>query len=118
MQRPDFEDLFGLNAAYAEKVYADYLAAPDSVSAEWRHWFESTLPPEQRASAGAGAVSTLPAPPAPAEAAGSDELQPLAGVAGRIVRNMTESLLVPTATSAREIPVKVLEENRHAINRH
>ena len=59
MQRPDFEDLFGLNAAYAEKVYGDYLAAPDSVTAEWRHWFESTLPPELRASAGAGTVRTL-----------------------------------------------------------
>ncbi|HEU4418650.1 MAG TPA: 2-oxo acid dehydrogenase subunit E2, partial [Planctomycetota bacterium] len=115
MQSPDFEDLFGLNAAYAEKVYGDYLAAPDSVTAEWRQWFESTLPPEQRARGGA-AVRTLP-PPAPA-AASSDELQPLVGVAGRIVRNMTESLTVPTATSVREIPVKVLEENRHAINRH
>jgi 2-oxoglutarate decarboxylase len=31
---------------------------------------------------------------------------------------MAESLSVPTATSTREIPVKVLEENRHAINRH
>ncbi|HEU4417511.1 MAG TPA: 2-oxo acid dehydrogenase subunit E2, partial [Planctomycetota bacterium] len=114
MQRPDFEDLFGLNAAYAEKVYGDYLAAPDSVTAEWRQWFESTLPPELRARG--GAVRTPP-PPAPA-AASSDELQPLVGVAGRIVRNMTESLSVPTATSVREIPVKVLEENRHAINRH
>jgi ribosome recycling factor len=36
----------------------------------------------------------------------------------KIVKNMAESLGVPTATSTREIPVKVLEENRHAINRH
>ncbi|HZN41944.1 MAG TPA: multifunctional oxoglutarate decarboxylase/oxoglutarate dehydrogenase thiamine pyrophosphate-binding subunit/dihydrolipoyllysine-residue succinyltransferase subunit [Planctomycetota bacterium] len=117
MQRPDFEDLFGLNAAYAEKVYGDYLASPDSVTAEWRQWFESTLPPELRAHAAAATLRTPPPPPAPA-AAGSDELQPLTGVAGRIVRNMTESLAVPSATSVREIPAKVLEENRHAINRH
>ena len=29
MQAPDFEEVFGLNAAYAEKVYGDYLEAPD-----------------------------------------------------------------------------------------
>jgi 2-oxoglutarate dehydrogenase E1 component len=117
MQRPDFEGLFGLNAAYAEKVYGDYLESPDSVTAEWRQWFESTLPPEQRAGGGETTVRTPPGPSVPATAS-SDELQPLTGVAGRIVRNMTESLAVPTATSVREIPVKVLEENRHAINRH
>ena len=49
MQAPDFEEVFGLNAAYAEKVYGDYLEAPDSVPAEWRSWFEAELPPEQRA---------------------------------------------------------------------
>ncbi|MBX3463489.1 MAG: multifunctional oxoglutarate decarboxylase/oxoglutarate dehydrogenase thiamine pyrophosphate-binding subunit/dihydrolipoyllysine-residue succinyltransferase subunit [Planctomycetes bacterium] len=123
MLRPDFEEVFGLNAAYAEKVYGDYLAAPDSVPAEWRNWFEATLPPEQRAQA-AGRPPSAPAakaaagPPAAAAPPADDELQPLAGVAGRIVKNMTESLTVPTATSTREIPVKVLEENRHAINRH
>jgi 2-oxoglutarate dehydrogenase E1 component len=115
MHRPDFEEVFGLNAAYAEKVYGDYLQAPDSVPNEWRSWFETALPPEQRATA----VVKRPAKAAAAEpAAGTDELQPLAGVAGRIVKNMTDSLSVPTATSTREIPVKVLEENRHSVNRH
>ncbi|MFN9276625.1 MAG: multifunctional oxoglutarate decarboxylase/oxoglutarate dehydrogenase thiamine pyrophosphate-binding subunit/dihydrolipoyllysine-residue succinyltransferase subunit [Planctomycetota bacterium] len=122
MQRPDFEEVFGLNAAYAEKVYGEYLQAPESVPAEWRNWFESALPPEQRAqaaSAGKAAVAVVEPQAAPAPSAPlSDELQPLVGVAGRIVKNMAESLGVPTATSTREIPVKVLEENRHAINRH
>ena len=45
MHRPDFEEVFGLNAAYAEKVYGDYLHAPDSVPVEWRNWFEAALPP-------------------------------------------------------------------------
>ena len=120
--RPDFEEVFGLNAAYAEKVYGDYLEAPDSVPAEWRSWFETALPPEQRAAANgkakARAASAAPTADRPTGQAGGDELQPLAGVAGRIVKNMTESLTVPTATSTREIPVKVLEENRHSINRH
>jgi 2-oxoglutarate dehydrogenase E1 component len=116
---PDFEEVFGLNAAYAEKVYGEYLQAPDSVPEEWRNWFDQALPPEQRASATAVRSRPSPPPPAvepPAETVG--ELQPLVGVAGRIVRNMADSLSVPTATSTREIAVKVLEENRHAINRH
>jgi 2-oxoglutarate dehydrogenase E1 component len=122
MQRPDFEEVFGVNAAYAEKVYGDYLQAPESVPAEWRNWFDTSLPPEQRAPATTTRTAAAEAPraalPPGAAGAGSDELQPLIGVAGRIVKNMAESLAVPTATSAREVPVKVLEENRHAINRH
>ncbi len=123
MHRPDFEEVFGLNAAYAEKVYGDYLHAPDSVPSEWRNWFETALPPEQRASTATAArapatVAPAQAPAGPTGTTGGDELQPLIGIAGRIVKNMTESLVVPTATSTREIPVKVLEENRHAINRH
>ena len=118
MRAPDFEEVFGLNAAYAERVYGQYLEAPDSVPTEWRQWFETALPPEQRAVPGGTAAATR-APPALVEpAAGADELQPLRGVAARIVRNMAASLSVPTATSAREVPVKVLEENRHVINRH
>ncbi len=126
MQRPDFEEVFGLNAAYAEKVYAEYLEAPDSVPAEWRNWFDA-LPEAQRArpaadraksaaKSAAGAVAT--AAPSPAGGDGGDELAPMTGVAGRIVKNMTDSLAVPTATSTREIATKVLEENRHTINRH
>jgi multifunctional 2-oxoglutarate metabolism enzyme len=121
---PDFEDVFGLNAAYAEKVYGDYLLAPDSVPAEWRNWFETALPPEQRASTATMRSKSKPReaaagePASAADAAGAQELTPLTGVAGKIVKNMAESLSVPTATSTREVPVKVLEENRHAINRH
>ncbi|HEX5050674.1 MAG TPA: multifunctional oxoglutarate decarboxylase/oxoglutarate dehydrogenase thiamine pyrophosphate-binding subunit/dihydrolipoyllysine-residue succinyltransferase subunit [Planctomycetota bacterium] len=123
MHRPDFEEVFGVNAAYAEKVYGDYLHAPESVPAEWRSWFESALPPEQHATAVAAKPARPSAVAAPKaaepDARGSGEdLQPLTGVAGKIVKNMAESLTVPTATSTREIPAKVLEENRHAINRH
>ncbi len=114
MSAPDFTEPFGINAAYAEKVYGDYLQAPESVPAEWRAWFDTTLPPEQRATAKPRTAVASPRQ----DAAPADELQPLTGVAGRIVKNMTESLTVPTATSAREIAVKVLEENRHAINRY
>src|SRR5205823_1525871 len=40
------------------------------------------------------------------------------GVGERIIENMTSSLTIPTATSLRSIPVKLLEENRIIINQY
>jgi len=42
----------------------------------------------------------------------------LRGAAARTAKNMEESLSIPTATSARSIPAKVLIENRTIINEH
>ncbi|MGO2559509.1 multifunctional oxoglutarate decarboxylase/oxoglutarate dehydrogenase thiamine pyrophosphate-binding subunit/dihydrolipoyllysine-residue succinyltransferase subunit [Brachybacterium sp.] len=42
----------------------------------------------------------------------------LRGPAAAIVRNMAESLEVPTATSVRDVPVKLLFDNRMVINNH
>ncbi|MCU1355730.1 MAG: sucA, partial [Acidimicrobiales bacterium] len=42
--------------------------------------------------------------------------EPLRGAAARIVANMEASLGVPTATSFREVPAKLLEVNRRVIN--
>ncbi len=47
-----------------------------------------------------------------------DIAQPIRGGALRIVENMEASLLVPTATSSRTIPVRALDENRALLNRH
>lgn len=47
-----------------------------------------------------------------------DEVHRLRGVAKAVVKNMGESLRIPTATSAREIPAKLLIENRKVINAH
>ncbi|MEW6130377.1 MAG: multifunctional oxoglutarate decarboxylase/oxoglutarate dehydrogenase thiamine pyrophosphate-binding subunit/dihydrolipoyllysine-residue succinyltransferase subunit [Acidobacteriota bacterium] len=44
------------------------------------------------------------------------ERLPIRGPAYRIAENMEASLQVPTATSFREIPVKLLDENRRLIN--
>ena len=46
----------------------------------------------------------------------SVEAQPIRGGALKIVENMETSLGVPTATSNRQVPVKVLEENRLIVN--
>ena len=43
--------------------------------------------------------------------------EPLRGVPARIVANMTLSLTVPTATSVRDVPAKLLEVERNIINR-
>ena len=43
---------------------------------------------------------------------------PIRGPALRIAENMEASLAVPTATSQRQIPLKLLDENRRLINQH
>jgi 2-oxoglutarate decarboxylase len=45
-------------------------------------------------------------------------VEPLRGVAGRVVQSMEASLTVPTATSVRAIPAKLLIDNRIVINNH
>ena len=52
-------------------------------------------------------------PPAPA---GDGDLRPLRGGAARLVANMEASLAVPTATSARVVPARLLEVNRKVLN--
>ncbi len=47
-----------------------------------------------------------------------DELTPLRGAAARVVTNMEASLEVPTATSVRAVPAKLLIDNRIVINNH
>ncbi len=56
----------------------------------------------------------------PAASASPDDVEvvPIRGVALKIVENMEASLAVPTATSQRRIPVKLLDENRRLINHH
>src|ERR687898_3574975 len=59
-----------------------------------------------------------PPPPAPPPAPAAEEPpgEPLRGAAARVVQNMTASLDVPTATSFRDVPAKLLEVNRRIIN--
>mgnify|MGYP003344679428 FL=1 len=57
--------------------------------------------------------------PAPVVAAPSSaRVEPLRGVAGRVVQSMEASLSVPTATSVRAVPAKLLVDNRIVINNH
>ena len=45
-------------------------------------------------------------------------LEPIRGVAARVVQSMEASLTVPTATSVRAIPAKLMIDNRIVINNH
>ena len=78
-------------------------ARPDSVRPD-----SSVGPAAPTAGPGSTAATTLePAVP-----------QPLKGAAARIVANMEASLAVPTATSVRRVPAKLLEVNRQILNSH
>ncbi|MEJ3743980.1 multifunctional oxoglutarate decarboxylase/oxoglutarate dehydrogenase thiamine pyrophosphate-binding subunit/dihydrolipoyllysine-residue succinyltransferase subunit [Actinomycetes bacterium KLBMP 9797] len=71
------------------------------------------------------AAATKAAPPAqpkpaakPQAAPAGAKTSPLRGVAARIVQNMDASLAVPTATSVRAVPAKLLVDNRIVVNNH
>ncbi|MBV9442578.1 MAG: multifunctional oxoglutarate decarboxylase/oxoglutarate dehydrogenase thiamine pyrophosphate-binding subunit/dihydrolipoyllysine-residue succinyltransferase subunit, partial [Acidobacteriaceae bacterium] len=77
--------------------------------------------PGPAASPGASEIAKSAPVPAKQEPKGigvSDQLVPLRGAAARIAENMTASLAIPVATSQRQIPVRVIEENRNLINKH
>ena len=68
---------------------------------------------------GDGAVALPPRLAAPEVAVPEGaETSRIKGVGAKIVENMEASLTIPTATSVREIAVKLLQENRRLINRH
>ncbi|MEO6955214.1 MAG: multifunctional oxoglutarate decarboxylase/oxoglutarate dehydrogenase thiamine pyrophosphate-binding subunit/dihydrolipoyllysine-residue succinyltransferase subunit [Antricoccus sp.] len=55
---------------------------------------------------------------APTEAPAQSHLTPIRGAANAIVKNMITSLEMPTATSVRAVPAKLLADNRIVINNH
>ncbi|WLW52254.1 multifunctional oxoglutarate decarboxylase/oxoglutarate dehydrogenase thiamine pyrophosphate-binding subunit/dihydrolipoyllysine-residue succinyltransferase subunit [Streptomyces sp. YU58] len=78
--------------------------------------------PAARPAAPAPAARPAAAKPAakaePAAAADGPELVTLRGPAAAVAKNMNASLEVPTATSVRAVPVKLLFDNRIVINNH
>src|SRR5262245_47481603 len=101
---------FGQNLGYVDELYRRYLHDPQSVSEAWREFFGGDQPRPTAAE---------PAPPAPSPPAETPEgAEPLPRAAARLAENLTSSVAVPVATSARTIPVKLLEENRRLLNAH
>ncbi|MDP9398070.1 MAG: multifunctional oxoglutarate decarboxylase/oxoglutarate dehydrogenase thiamine pyrophosphate-binding subunit/dihydrolipoyllysine-residue succinyltransferase subunit, partial [Actinomycetota bacterium] len=75
--------------------------------------------PAPKPAAPAPAPAATPAPaPAAANGAAAQETVPLRGPAARVVTNMEASLELPTATSVRAVPAKLLVDNRVVINNH
>ncbi|MFM7064736.1 MAG: 2-oxo acid dehydrogenase subunit E2, partial [Actinomycetes bacterium] len=120
-------DALGPNAWLVEEMHDRYLADPNSVGTSWQEFFadyQGGGRPAPAAPAAATATSAAPAtapPGAPATngtGAAPDDApgEPIKGVGARIVANMEASLSVPTATSFREVPAKLLEINRSVVN--
>jgi 2-oxoglutarate dehydrogenase E1 component len=128
---------FGTNSWLVDEMYAQYVADPESVNDSWREFFSdyrapgapapaatpaptaAAPAPVAAAPAAAAPVAAAPAAPAaaPAPATGGDEPgEPIRGAGVAIAANMERSLSVPTATSFRNVPAKLLEVNRKVIN--
>jgi 2-oxoglutarate decarboxylase len=129
-------EAFGPNSWLVDEMFKQYQENPRSVGEQWQEFFEDYTPatpaPPQREKAapapvptGTNGSSQAPIPPAPPPAETPAEVAevpdgavPLRGISARIAENMETSLGVPTATSVRSIPAKLLEENRRIINRY
>ena len=137
---------FGANATYVEDLLRQYRHDPDLVGEEWGSYFSRLL--GRDAGSGQGRTVTIevmdngsPAatpvrgerPPGLEERpeartrstestgladSAASERMIIRGPAVKIVENMEGSLTVPTATSIRQIQIKLLDENRRWINRH
>src|SRR5262245_35377513 len=114
---------FGENASYVAEQLSRYRSNPESVDEEWRAFFRERFgepaPRPQRSEPAAAAPSPAAAAPRPAvekPLPAEAERQVIRGGALRIAENMEASLQVPTATSQRQIPIKLLDENRRLIN--
>jgi len=127
MTTPEPAAAFGANSWLVEEMYEQFRADPASVGENWREFFEDYKPlapqPAALATAAASVPSAAAAPgpataavPAAAPAASGDVGEPIRGVGAAIVSNMERSLTVPTATSFRNVPAKLLEVNRSVIN--
>ena len=127
---------FGANSWLVEEMYEQFRADPTSVSEAWQEFFSDYKSATTSVSASPAAATSpnpvasiaatppLAAPvtaPAPAVVAAPPvpsgiTPEPIRGVGAAIVTNMERSLTVPTATSFRNVPARLLEVNRKGIN--
>ena len=126
--------LFGPNSALVEELFEQYKASPNSIPLHWQKYFDeltdantvSESEPIEKApissTTSSSAIAQQVAIPAKdkvfAETPKNSDLNKIKGVASKIVENMDQSLKIPTATSLRVLPVKMMIEDRILINRH
>ncbi|HVJ96264.1 MAG TPA: 2-oxo acid dehydrogenase subunit E2, partial [Acidimicrobiia bacterium] len=116
----------GPNAGLVDEMYRLFKENPNAVAPGWQEFFADYTPRGEAATATpapAPAPASAPAAPAPAPSNGNAPVtlegeapEPLRGAAARVVQNMEASLDVPTATSVRAVPAKLLEVNRQILN--
>jgi len=114
-------DLVAASAAVRAAAKAEAEAAElasDAVIAA--HASPHLLAPEPVAATAAPVAPPTIAPPVAVAATPvvAIEPTPLRGAAARVVANMESSLTVPTATSVRAVPVKLMIDNRVVVNNH
>jgi 2-oxoglutarate decarboxylase len=120
----ELPNALGPNAWLVDEMHEQYLADPTSVSESWQDFFADyrrdaapqTMAPPPVPAAPAPAPAPPAAPATDGHAAEAAAGEPIRGAAARIVSNMEASLEVPTATSFRSVPAKLLEVNRRVIN--
>ena len=126
---------FGANSWLVEEMYEQYRLDPALVGESWQEFFSDyksiatavaavthpdaeavvevasqAVPTNGTATVATSATSSTPA------ALSEDLSEPIRGAGLAIVSNMERSLTVPTATSFRNVPAKLLEVNRSVIN--
>jgi 2-oxoglutarate decarboxylase len=113
-------DKFGANTWFVEYLHKLYEENPSELPEQWRSFFsgESNLSSNGNGYKTAESVTPLAENVQMPEPGKEDQVKLISGSAARILDNMTSSLTIPTATSQRSIPVKLLEENRTLINNH
>ncbi|MFZ1320844.1 MAG: multifunctional oxoglutarate decarboxylase/oxoglutarate dehydrogenase thiamine pyrophosphate-binding subunit/dihydrolipoyllysine-residue succinyltransferase subunit [Ignavibacteria bacterium] len=115
---------FGVNTWYVLELLNQYKSDPDSVSDKWKELFkdlklnskngnQNSFKSDSQIESKNNSPVTNIIMPQPGE---GEEATVIRGVNAKIIENMNSSLTVPTATTFRTIPVKVLEENRRIIN--
>ncbi|HWB72342.1 MAG TPA: multifunctional oxoglutarate decarboxylase/oxoglutarate dehydrogenase thiamine pyrophosphate-binding subunit/dihydrolipoyllysine-residue succinyltransferase subunit [Egibacteraceae bacterium] len=139
---------FGANIWVVDEMYRRYVEDPDSVGDSWKEFFSDYRPgyepaePPTRQPAARGRAAAAPRPaqakeadaprvaaepaavgrqrpqPQPPDEPDRGDVVPLRGAQARIAQNMLHSLQVPTATSIRVVPAKLLEVNRRIANNH
>ena len=105
-------------AAPAEAGHVNGTAAPQAPAPPAAPRPEAPPAPAAAAPSPATPATPAPAPAKPAAPPAGGQRNRLRGAAARTAVNMAGSLAVPTATSVRDIPAKLLIDNRIVINNH
>ena len=112
-------------AAANKSVLQPRVSAPAPAASSQNPAPASTTPATSATSAtpSTPSVPSTPSQPAPAAnptpvAQVDDVVEKLKGTSARVVTNMEASLEIPTATSVRAVPAKLMVDNRIVINNH